>query len=80
MDAHSPSAGCSNSSSSRYHGNLDLTSQEWHDLHLPLSDTPIFSFTQPETPFTEFITSSEPINPPSTSTFEVSTFTAEGKI
>ena len=68
MGPHSSLTNTNNPSSSRYNRNLDLTSQEWYDLHMPLPDTPILPFTQPEASSTDFIISSEPpSNPPSTS-------------
>ena len=65
MDPHSLSACYSHVSSSRYDANLELTSQEWDELYMSLPDTPIFPFTEPQSK--DFISSSEPANPPSTS-------------
>ena len=70
MDPHSSSANTRNPSSFRYNRNLDFTSQDW--------DTPILSFTQPETSSTNFIASFEPpSNLPSTFTVEVASMADE---
>ena len=76
IDAHSSSASSNNPFSYRYNRNLNLTNQEWYDLHISLPDTPIIPFMQPETPITDFITS---YKPPSSSTTEVATSMTEKK-
>ena len=76
MGQHSSLASYSHACSSRYHINLDLTSQQWDELHMPLPVLQFFSFTESQS--TDFISSSLLTNPPSTST-EVSTSNAEGQ-
>ena len=75
MDPHSSSAGCNHASSSRYHTNLELTNQEWNELHMHLPDAPVFFH---RIIIHNFIFFSEPANQPSTS-IEVSIFNAKGK-
>ena len=58
MDVNSSSAGSSQASGSRFHGNFSFSNDTWEALNLSLNDTPHISFTQ-TTQYTDFNASSD---------------------